>query len=244
MHDQFPVRELHRVAYLVEELQALVHRGIELRAVVVDGTALHELHHDVGRPVVADARIVEAGDVGVLERGEDALLEEEPPPELPRQHPGADQLDGHAAVEAVVVPVREIDRPHATPTDLPEEPVGTDPAPHCPAVLPGPRHGPGALRHLAQELRDERPEGALQEVVGGLPRPQGPAGAHEEGGVPAAGAGQEGVPLRRRELEGSIEGALEPLPVLRGQGVHAPRSAGRVSRRPPRIAPRTATPWP
>jgi hypothetical protein len=223
VHDQLAVREFHGVAHLVEESQALVHRDLERRAVLVDRTALHELHYDVGRPVLVDPGIVQAGDVRVLERGEDPLLEEEARPELPREHPGADELDGHAAIEAVVVPLGQIDRPHASPADLPEEPVGADPAPRRPAVVGlgvRPRARSGFAGDLPQQPGDEGPEGPLQEVVFRPAHAQGPARAEEERRILSAGAGQERVTVGGRDFERALQHPLQPLPLLAGHRVH------------------------
>ena len=55
----------------------LVDGELVVVAVLVDGQPLDELHHQVGAAVLGAAAVVEAGDVGVLEAGEDLPLGEE-----------------------------------------------------------------------------------------------------------------------------------------------------------------------
>ncbi len=54
-----------------EEIEPPVDRELMGVAVLVDGHSLDELHDQIGAAVLRAAAVVEAGDIGVLEAGQD-----------------------------------------------------------------------------------------------------------------------------------------------------------------------------
>ena len=101
-------------------------RGVPLGAVDVEGPAGDELHHQVGPAVVRGAAVEEGGDVRVLEPGQDLALRPQATQQAPRRDPGTDQLQGHLALEALVVPNRAVDRTHPAAADLGDQAIGPD----------------------------------------------------------------------------------------------------------------------
>ena len=115
---------------------------------LLEGLALDE-GHGVERPVVILPQAVDRHDAGVLEPGGDGGLAEEPPPRRVVELVGPDPLQGHRAVQLLlvggehfpqaatgVVPLRPVDRRRAQDS--------REPAPSSRAVasrVPDHRHG-------------------------------------------------------------------------------------------------------
>ena len=74
MHDQALMRRRHRGADIHEEAQTAPRVETATPAVVVDRFAGDMFHHDVGGALAGQAGVVELGDVGMDELGEDLLL--------------------------------------------------------------------------------------------------------------------------------------------------------------------------
>ena len=68
------VRVAHRPAHDQEQAQPIGHRQPARVAVAVDRHALHVLHDQVRQAVVGRAAVEQAGDVRVLEPGQDLAL--------------------------------------------------------------------------------------------------------------------------------------------------------------------------
>ena len=97
-----------------------------LIAVLVDGQALDVFHHQERHAVVGHAAVVEPGDVGVLERGQDLPLVAQTAQAFGTRPPLPDELERHLLLELSVGPFGEVDRAHAALTDLAKQAVGAD----------------------------------------------------------------------------------------------------------------------
>ena len=82
MHDQAAVRVLDAVAYLEHEPDALRDGQALPIAVLVDGLAVHVLHDEVGRALVGQPTVEEAGDVRMTQAGQQAALGQKAGPGL------------------------------------------------------------------------------------------------------------------------------------------------------------------
>ena len=196
---------IHGVADLQEEVQSLIQGEAPVPAVLVDGPALDVLHHDEGAPVPRLPGIVEAGDVGVFELGQDPSFHGEPPEEVRRVEPGMDELEGHDPVRDAVSPCSGEDGAHPPAPHGLEEPVGRH-VHH--------RYGEGPASGLVDEGGEAR-GGGLQRRL--LPRVL----SHELQDLPdqlrvIPGPGpQRGLPLLRREVHHLLEELPHPGPAVR-----------------------------
>jgi hypothetical protein len=111
--DEVGVRELHRGQDLGEELDPSPQVHPVLVAPDRDGTSVHVFHREVWQPVRADAGVVEARDVGMLEAGEDVPLTGEADGEVPSEPAHQGQLEGDLPGERAVVPLGEPHVRHA-----------------------------------------------------------------------------------------------------------------------------------
>jgi hypothetical protein len=91
---------------------------------------LDQLHGEKRPAVVRRAAVQEAGDVGMLEAGEDLPFLQEPAEHVVRVDAALQNLDGDGAFELPVGAVREVDAAHASATDLPVKMVRTGAVPH------------------------------------------------------------------------------------------------------------------
>ncbi len=146
---------LDRRADVDEEPQAGTHAEAVPPAVVIDRLALDVLHDQVRRALGGEARVVELGDVGMNQAGEDPLLAEQPL-EARRRGVAAHDLDRHPAGEEPVGALAEVDPAHASLSDFAHHPIGTE-------------LGPGRVRFLVEERRGDEVFGQRaarrQEVV-------------------------------------------------------------------------------
>lgn len=74
MHDQLLVGALDGVADLAEDLQAGRNREAVRLAIRGEGLTDYILHDDVGQPFLGGPSVVEGGDVGVIEGGQNLAL--------------------------------------------------------------------------------------------------------------------------------------------------------------------------
>jgi hypothetical protein len=95
---------LDRRARLDEKSQARLQGEAVHLAVLRDGRAPDQLHHEVGEPVRGDPAIQEAGNIGVVQGGQDLALGPEPAKDVLAVHSPADQLEGQLLVVGPVVP--------------------------------------------------------------------------------------------------------------------------------------------
>ena len=125
------MRVLHRRADLPEQLQP--RGGIEPArlAVLHDGLALDVLHGEVRQTVGRRPAVEEAGDVRVLEAGEDLTLVAEAADDGIGVHAAFEDLDGDALLVRVVAADGQIDRPHAATSQLATQTIRPDPGACC-----------------------------------------------------------------------------------------------------------------
>ncbi len=125
VHDQVPVRMRDRVAGLQHQaqpgrpIQRVAGRmGDQVRPV-------DAFHHEVGPAVVIDPRVVQAGDVRVLQEGPDLALVRHALGQA-RALAQARQLERDLAFEDAVGPLGQPDAAHPAAPDLLDQPVGAD----------------------------------------------------------------------------------------------------------------------
>ena len=179
--------------------------------------ALDVLHHEVGAAVVAYAAVVQPGDVGMLQGGEDLALVAKAAQDLVGVHATLDQLDGDPLLELLVRAVGQVDGAHAAPADLLEYPVRAQALAGCSASLitrvtldcdqerSGEARGRFTKHHLGLGTAPEKrldPATKLRVALGSV--------------------GHEGFPLGRWPLQGGGEELVDFLPPLgrRGDGAH------------------------
>ena len=111
-------RVLHRLADRAKKLQPLAGREIALVAVVGDGDALDQLHHEIGPTRFGRSGIEHAGDVGVVHKRQGLPLGLEAGDHLFAVHAGLDNLERHAAADRLML-LGQIDDPEAPLADPP-----------------------------------------------------------------------------------------------------------------------------
>ncbi len=154
MHDEVGVRVLDGAQHLAEERHARVDREPVRVAPVGDRRALDELHREPGLAVRRDARVVEARDVRVGERGEDLALAREALGDRARPCAEVRELERHRPREAAVRALGEPHRPHAALAQRRHEPPGADAIAGRESAgfrLPGRRRAVGRERRRAFE---------------------------------------------------------------------------------------------
>ncbi len=140
--DPLLVRVLHGPTDLLEQRQPggdVEAMGV---AVVGDGDALDQLHHEERAAVGGRAGVEDAGDVGVLHQGQGLALRLEAGQDVARVHPPLDQLERHLAADRAEL-LGEEDGAHAALADLLAElvAIGDDRADEFRAVVPRPGDG-------------------------------------------------------------------------------------------------------
>jgi hypothetical protein len=123
MDDELAMSMGHRRADIQEKFKNLAGNQVLLAAVFRDGLPGHELHDDVRQPFGRGAAVEQAGDVRMIELGENLPLAPKTPQDKVRVQPGRDQLDSGGDFVLVVVALGKIDRAHAAVADLANEPV-------------------------------------------------------------------------------------------------------------------------
>ena len=126
MNDQPLMRVLHRFAHLPEQTQAVGHGKPVLVAVLVDGRALDELHHEIRHTVFCRPAVQQLADVRMLQRGQDLSLVLEPPDFGLGVHAAADHLDRNTALERAIRAPGQVDSAHAAVPDAGLDGVGAD----------------------------------------------------------------------------------------------------------------------
>ena len=118
MDDQALMGVLDGGADLEEQIQPGLDPQSTRRGELGHRLPRHVLHDEVRPAVGGGAAVVEAGDVGMDQPGEDAPFVEEAPDDAVRVHPALDQLDGDLLLEPRLVPGGQIDGAHAPPAEL------------------------------------------------------------------------------------------------------------------------------
>ena len=126
MDDQVLVGVLDRRADQPEELQP--RRGVHPSGVAIldDRLSLDVLHREVRQSVRRRAAVEEAGDVRVLEAGEDLAFVPEPSHDGVAVHAALEHLDRDALLERIVIADAEMHGAHAAVPDLANEAIGPD----------------------------------------------------------------------------------------------------------------------
>ena len=125
MHDQALMGKLHGITNLAEKAQARFQIQLLSGAVTLDRNALDVFHHQIGLPTRRRATIKQAGDVRMLQPGQDLPLAREVQEGFRIGH-AADQFDRHALVEVSVAAFGQEHRAHATAADLLEQAPGAE----------------------------------------------------------------------------------------------------------------------
>ncbi len=197
------MRVLDRLADRDEELEALAGGELIGVAVLRDGDAVDELHHEVGPAGFGRPGVEDPGDVRVVHHGEGLALGLEPGDDLIAVHAGLDDLERDLATDGLLL-LGHVDDAHAALADLLEQLVGTDP-----------RARPFGQAVVSEGHRD-RVDRPTQEAAGLLVRPEQVLDPLSQRGVADAGAFHEGRPLgRARPFQGEGEDRLLRQFVLR-----------------------------
>jgi hypothetical protein len=119
MNHQVLVRELHAIGKLQEQAQPGLRIQPIPRAVIRDGSALHILHHDVGRTFGSIPAVQKTGDIGVRQRGQNLPLLQEAADRFGTDfQAGPHQFDGYFLLEIFVLAPGPVNRSHAARPDL------------------------------------------------------------------------------------------------------------------------------
>ena len=123
MHHQLPMRERHRIQHLQQQAHPAAHVQRACIAPAIDAFALHPRHHEPRRVVFVHAAVEQAGDVRMLQAGQDLPLAQEALARQRTVQADADALErGFMAVRAVDA-LDPIDRAHAAAAQhLPDVP--------------------------------------------------------------------------------------------------------------------------
>src|SRR6266516_3195853 len=185
-----------------------------LLAVSVHRDALYVLHREPGQSIRSDPAVEQPGDVGMIQRGEDLPLLQEPlDSAVVPGAPGRQHLEGDALLVLVVGALGKIDGTHAAAPELAEDAVRTEPRPCIGEVGEGGRvveEGCGQRRR--RDVEHGSRLGTLEER-----RHLGP-----EHRVVDAALFDERRPLRGLELQGTVRGIEHAPP---------PRSGNRSTHR-------------
>src|SRR5450631_602805 len=92
-----------------------------LGGVGLERNSLHVFHHEVRKASGCNRAAIEPGDVGMIKRGEDALLLPEVPDEFLCPEALLDQLDRHLAAEVGII--SEVDFAHTAFAKQRNDPV-------------------------------------------------------------------------------------------------------------------------
>ena len=198
MHDQVGMRVADRFADLAEQVEAGGDVELARLAITGDRLAVDVFQREVGLPVLVDAGIQQARDVGMGEAGEDFAFAVEALAQAGIGQPGAQQLQCDLALVQAIGARGQPDLAHAAFADQPVQPVRAD---------AGTR--PCPVRHFHHRLGEELGIAFLQrqqfrEFVG-------------ECGILAAQCGEMLAALVVRQFEQCIEQWREAQPAF---GVH------------------------
>ena len=198
------MRELDPCAHVAEQAQALAVGQPPAVAVLIDGLPLDGLEHEVGQTILGGTTVVQLGDVGMIQGGEDLPLVAEAAQDVLGVHAALEDLDGHLTLEVGVVAVRQV---HGAHTSLAEAPVDLVVAEHLP--LPG--HG---IALPGEHVRGLGADGILEEAPGALQAGEQLLDALDEVGLVGVALFQKRNASLGIELEGLLKQLLDPWPAL------------------------------
>ncbi len=118
MNHQVAMRIGYRLADLLEKPAAFAHAEAALLAVLLDGPALHELHDEPRAAIGGSSAVEQTGDVGVIERGQDAALMAETLEHRIGVHSPLHHFDGYAFFERAIGAHGGVDGAHASTANL------------------------------------------------------------------------------------------------------------------------------
>ena len=213
VHDEIPMRVLHRGADVAEQVQPRLDGQPAIVAVAVDVLAVDVLHREPGEPVGGDAAVEQPRDSGVVEAGEDLPLVEEPlkstsvVPSPSRQH-----LERDVLAVLIVRPAGEIHGSHPARSQLATNAVRPERRHRRVRVLTVERR---VTEHrVVEEGRGECRRGAVERRCLFSAVDQGlQLGSH--GGMIGETAPHERALLLRLELEREVGGLEHVAPELR-----------------------------
>src|SRR5215472_7873625 len=102
MNDKVAMRIADFRAYALKQLEPLRNRQLALIAVEVNRLTLDVFHDEVGQAVVGRASIEQAGDVGMVEHGQNPALTVKPIKDVVGIQTSADDFDGNEFLKGVV----------------------------------------------------------------------------------------------------------------------------------------------
>ena len=129
---QVRVRILHRFEHLLEQSDAFAHAESMRAAMLDQRVPLHIGQRDVGLARSRHARVVQARDMRMRQRGQDVALARQPLGECARGQAGVRQLERHLALEQAISSLGQPHAAHAAAADLAQQPIGAD---HALAVV-------------------------------------------------------------------------------------------------------------
>ena len=109
-----------------EQAQTIANRQLRIRDVLIDRTTIDVLQREIRLPAAGHARVVESGDIRMVERGQNLALGDEPVRERGVPPRAVGELQRDRTVHHHVGAMRQPDGPHSTPRDPPDHPVRTD----------------------------------------------------------------------------------------------------------------------
>ncbi len=113
-------------AHLDEEREAFADIQPSGIAVPIDRQSVDVFHDQIGPPVVRGASVVEPGDVGMLESGQDLAFMAETAEDVIGVHAALDQLEGDPLLELSVGAFGMVYGAHAASSDLLQKAVRAD----------------------------------------------------------------------------------------------------------------------
>ncbi len=126
MDDQFAVSVLDGLADLFEKGEPGGNRQPLLVTESVYTAATNIFHDEVGAAVLVHPYLVEPGDVGVLERSQDALFQEEARPELRTEGTRRDPFDRDASLVATILALGQVHHAHSAAPEKSEHAPGAN----------------------------------------------------------------------------------------------------------------------
>jgi hypothetical protein len=156
--DQVLVRVLNGRADLLEESQPLLRPQVLALAIEVEADAIDIFHHQVRHALPGRAAVQQAGDVRVVEVGEDLPLGAKATRQRVARQSAVDELDCDLLAKLLVRALGEINSCHSAATQRPHHTIATDELPRLDVIddhrrpdrlvdaLGEPGVTPGALR--------------------------------------------------------------------------------------------------
>ncbi len=153
VHDQVTMRVLYRRTGFEEEAETGLHVQPVGVAVGVDGPALDVFHGVIGAAVPGHPAVIEPGDAGVLQPGQQLPLHQEATANLRQRLLAGQEFQGDPFLEVPVGPFGQVDGSHAPASQQPHQAVGAHLLAHTRRLRPPGQRG------------DPDPGGEVQKVA-------------------------------------------------------------------------------